>query len=188
MSIMDGGTEESDEHIAARVQAGDIDAYGTLIDRYDKKLNRYGQKFLARAEDIQDIVQDAFISAYKNIQSFDPNMRFSPWIYRIAHNAFVNALRRQDRVAFMLDFDTFISHHVYEDPAENEREQRDTRAMLEKTLSSLSPKYREILTLHYYENLPYKDIAEVLQIPMGTVAIRMKRAKDALRKTLESHV
>ena len=86
-----------DEDIATQVKNGDIDVFGILVDRYEAKLLRYGKKFLAREEDIKDIVQDVMVSAYQNIQSFDPYKRFSPWMYRIAHNAFVNGLRRQER-------------------------------------------------------------------------------------------
>jgi len=76
---------------------GDIEVFGILLDRYEQKLSRYGKKFLSRKEDIEDIVQDVFVSAYQNIQSFDSTQRWSPWIYRIAHNALVNALRKKGR-------------------------------------------------------------------------------------------
>ncbi len=178
----------SDEQIVERVQRGDVDAFGELVDRYEQKLLRYGTKFLARSEDIQDIVQDVFVNAYQSIQGFDTSLRVSPWLYRIAHNEFVNALRKNGRTAFVLDFDAFVAHHVYEDPAENERDIKDMRAMLDKGLEKLAPKYREILTLHYFEDFAYKDIADVLQVPMGTVSIRMKRAKEALQEVISKHL
>lgn len=173
---------ESDEAIVSRVQAGDSDSYGELVVRYEAKLLRYGRKFLARDEDRQDIVQDIFVSAYQNIKSFDTNQRFSPWIYRIAHNAFVNELRKNERRPILpFDFDTIIPHVTYEDPAESEREQKDMRAYLEKGLDAIPSKYREVLVLHYFEDMAYKDIADILQVPQGTVGIRLKRAKEALR-------
>ena len=174
----------TDEQVAARVQAGDKEAFGLVLDRYEQKLLRYGRKFLARQEDIEDIVQDVFLSAYQNIQSFDTAQKLSPWLYRIAHNAFVNALRKGSRAPLIVDFDTLLSHPVYDDPAESERDQRDMRAMLEKGLEKLPPKYREVLALYYFEEMPYKDIAEVLGVPQGTVGIRLKRAKVALREVL----
>ncbi len=175
-------TDENDETIAKRVQAGETDAYGELVVRYEAKLLRYGRKFLARDEDRQDIVQDVFISAYQNIQSFDTTQRFSPWIYRIAHNAFVNEIRKNERRPILpFDFDTVIPHVAYEDPAESEREQKDMRTYLERGLGNISSKYREVLVLHYFEDMAYKDIADILQVPQGTVGIRLKRAKEALR-------
>jgi len=88
-------TNEKDEAIALRVQNGDTDAFGTLITRYEVKMLRYGKKFLGQYEDIEDAVQDAFIKAYTNIQSFNTSMSFSPWIYRIAHNTFINVIKKK---------------------------------------------------------------------------------------------
>lgn len=178
---------ETDEQLAARVMAGEREAFGEIVERYQEKLLRYGRKFLARQEDIEDIVQDAFVSAYQNLQGFDTAQRLSPWLYRIAHNAFVNELRRKGRAPLLVDWDAMVSHPAYEDPAAGEREQRDMRALLERGLGALSPKYREVLALYYFEELSYKDIAEVLRVPPGTVGIRLKRAKEALYETLKDH-
>ncbi|HVV38950.1 MAG TPA: RNA polymerase sigma factor [Candidatus Paceibacterota bacterium] len=173
---------ETDEELARRVQSGDKEVFGALMERYEQKLLRYGAKFLATHDDIVDIVQDVFIRTYQNIQSFDTSQRFSPWIYRIAHNAFVNALKRRSyNPLTLVDFDTFISHVAYEDPAPKERERKEMRAMIDKGLEELQPKYREVLILHYLEDMPYKEIADILQIPSGTVGIRIKRAKEALK-------
>lgn len=174
---------DTDEEIVGRVQKGDTDAFGTLVERYEAKLLRYGRKFLARSEDIEDIVQDVFLSAYQNMQGFDTRARFSPWIYRIAHNAFVNEFRRKKRspVVFV-DFDTLISHPVYEDPKLLERERDEIKQMIEKSLDKIPEKYREVLILYYSEDLSYKEIADVLQVPTGTVGVRIKRGKEALKE------
>lgn len=178
----------SDEKIAEMVQSGDREAFGILVDRFEQKLSRYGRKFLSRKEDIQDIVQDVFVSVYQNIKGFDASQRFNPWIYRIAHNAFVNALRKNERSPLSVDFDTLLAHPAYDDPAESEREQAEMKILIDKGLEKLSPKYREVLVLHYFEDMPYKDIAEILQVPAGTVGIRLKRAKEALRDDLKKRL
>ncbi|HVV15066.1 MAG TPA: RNA polymerase sigma factor [Candidatus Paceibacterota bacterium] len=176
----------TDEELAARVQKGDKEVFGALMERYEEKLLRYGRKFLARSEDIEDIVQDVFVSAYQNIRDFDVSQRFSPWVYRIAHNAFVNALKRNSyNPLTLVDFDTLVSHTAYEDPAPGEREQKELRRMIDRGLGELQPKYREVLILHYLEDMQYKEIADILQIPAGTVGIRIKRGKEALRAAYE---
>jgi RNA polymerase sigma-70 factor (ECF subfamily) len=176
----------TDEAVAGLVQNGDRDAFGTLVERYEEKLLRYGRKFLARQEDIQDIVQDVFMSTYKNIQSFNTSQKFSPWIYRIAHNAFVNNLRKQSyRPVVLPDFDTLLSYYVTEDPGQKEREQKELREMLDQSLETLPPKYREVLILYYLEEMSYKEIADILQTPQGTVGIRLKRAREALKLSYE---
>ncbi|MCE9643936.1 RNA polymerase sigma factor [Candidatus Parcubacteria bacterium] len=174
----------TDEKIAEMVQQGDREAFGILVDRFEQKLTRYGRRFLSRKEDIQDIVQDVFVSVYQNIQSYDSTQRFNPWIYRVAHNAFVNALRKNERSPLLVDFDTFIPHPAYEDPTESEREQEEMRGLIDRGLEKLSPKYREVLVLHYFEDMAYKDIAEILEVPTGTVGIRLKRAKEMLKKEI----
>ncbi|MCK9344896.1 MAG: RNA polymerase sigma factor [Candidatus Pacebacteria bacterium] len=180
-------SEKTDEEIVLLVQRGDTEQFGELVERYEEKLLRYGRKFLSRREDIQDIVQDIFISTYQNIQNFDTLQRFSPWIYRIAHNAFVNRLKKNSyNPLILVDFDTLVSHPVYEDPAPLEREQKEMRVMIDRGLEELAPKYREILILHYLEDMSYKEISDILQIPGGTVGIRLKRAKEALKKVYET--
>lgn len=176
----------TDEELALRVQKGDKEIFGTIMSRYEKRLLRYGRKFLSNPDDAEDIVQEVFISVYQNIQSFDTNQKFSPWIYRVAHNAFVNAIKKNTRLPLVgFDFDTLISRIAAEDPGEADRERVEMRKLIDRGLEQLLPKYREILILYYLEELDYKEIADVLQVPTGTVGIRLKRAKEALRETYE---
>lgn len=176
----------TDEELAHAVQEGTTEAFGILVERYEAKLLRYGRKFLSNRDDIQDIVQNILIIAYQNIKSFDTTQRFSPWIYRIAHNAFVNSLRSKARsLLSFVDFDTFASHPVYEDTQKSERDQAEMKKMVEVGLAQLSSKHKEVLILHYLEDMSYKDIGDVLQIPTGTVGIRLKRAKESLVKVYE---
>ena len=173
---------ESDESLAGNVQSGDTEAFGMLVERYEPKLLRYGRKFLPRAEDVEDIVQDVFLSAYQNMRSFDIERRFSPWIYRIAHNAFVNAIRKHSRNPLtMMDFDTFIAHHAVDESENHEREDAEMKALIERGLEKLSPKSREILVLYYLEEFPYQELAEILRVPIGTVGVRLMRAKKEMR-------
>jgi len=173
----------ADEEVCALVQKGQSEQFGLLVERYESKLLRYGRKFLANQEDREDIVQDVFISAYQNIQSFDISQKFSPWIYRIAHNAFVNALKRKERSPFVLvDFDTVLLHATSEESGLSEGEMREMRDMIDRGLEALAPKYREVLILYYLEEMSYKEIAEIVQVPTGTVGIRIKRAKEALKE------
>ena len=127
----------TDEEVALRVQRGDKEAFGMLVERYEKKLLRYGRKFLSEQEDVVDIVQDIFVSVYQNIRSFDTTQKFSSWAYRVAHNAFVNGLRKNSRNPLTLfDFDTLISHTVYEDPAQVEMVIREAARKRDGTDSS----------------------------------------------------
>lgn len=174
---------KTDEELASLVQGKNEAAFSVLMSRYQPKLLRYGRKFLSQEASIEDVVQEVFIKMYQNIQSYDPARPLSPWIYRIAHNTFVNALRSKSRLPFItVDLDLFSGHASYEiDPAGDE-EREQARAVVEKGLASLPPMYREVLVLYYFENLRYEQIAEVLRIPIGTVGIRLSRARALLKK------
>ena len=175
--------EITDEQAALLVQKGDKEKFGLLMDRYKARLFRYGRKFLANEDNIDDVVQDVFIKAYQNIRSFDVSQKFSPWIYRIAHTTYINAIKNISRVPiYTFDFDTIVSHPVYEDPLIKETEEVEMKKMVERGLEKVSPNYREIVILYYIEELSYKEIADILRIPIGTVGIRLKRAKEALKK------
>ena len=179
---------ETDEQIATRVQQGDSNAFGELIERYQAKLMRYARKFLSDPEDAADVVQDIFIKAYQNIQSFDTARRFSPWIYRIAHNEFVNALKKKQasRTVFSFDIDTLFPHLAATDTADSATLERDLRASLEKHLEKLDAKYREPLILYYLESMDYKEIYDILQIPVSTVGVRLGRARAMLKKLADT--
>jgi len=174
---------ETDEQVAIRVQQGEAEAFGELIERYQAKLSRYARKFLFETEDAADVIQDVFIKAYENIQSFDASRRFSPWIYRIAHNEFVNALkkRKASRTVFTFDIDTLVPHLTATDTADSAAMERDVRAALEAHLQNVSPKYREPLILYYLEDMDYKEISDILHIPVSTVGVRLARARRMLK-------
>lgn len=177
--------EISDETIAQSVQQGDVDAFGILMSRYEEKLRRYGGRFLSRPEDIGDLVQDVFIKTYENIQSFDSTMRFSPWIYRIAHNTFVNELRRKSKYGFAaFDPDVILPLVPAQETADSTALDTELKAQIDSLIDSLSAKYREVVVLHYMEELSYQEISDILQIPVTTVGVRMTRARAKLKDTL----
>lgn len=178
---------DSDEILARRVQKGDSELFGVLMQRYQEKLKRYGSRFLTDRDDIEGIVQDVFVKAYRNIQSFDAKLRFSPWIYRIAHNTFANALRsRSVRPTLLPDFDELVSHVMASEKTDSEAEHADMVRMVGEGLSRLKPAHREILVLYYMEELSYKEISDVLRIPTATVGVRLSRAKQELKKVYEA--
>ncbi|TSC70445.1 MAG: RNA polymerase sigma-70 factor, ECF subfamily [Parcubacteria group bacterium Gr01-1014_46] len=173
----------SDEELAKLVADGDSDKFGLLMERYQAKLFRYGKKFLVDNDNIEDVVQDVFIKTYKNIKSFDTAQKFSPWIYRIAHNTYINAIKKNSLNPLnYFDFDTLLSYTVVEDPIIKEREQKEIKQFVDKGLYNIEAKYREILVLYYIEELSYKEIADILHIPISTVGVRIMRAKNVLRE------
>lgn len=180
--------ELSDEAVALTVQTGDIDAFGELITRYESKLKRYARKFLSTDHEIDDLVQDVFIKSYTNIQSFDTEKRFSPWIYRIAHNTFVNELKRKERSGFgFFDADTILPLLPAKETTDGAILEAEIGSELEAHIGKLPAKYREVLILHYFESLSYQEISDVLQIPVTTVGVRMTRARTKLKEYYQTN-
>lgn len=175
--------KNTDEELAALAQGNNEDAFGVLMERYQGRLLRYGRKFLSDNDHIGDIVQDVFIKTYQNIRSFDAARKFSPWIYRIAHNAFANAIRKKHREPLVsMDFDTFIAHPAYEhDPAKDE-DMKIMLSLVESGLETVPALYKEVIILFYIEELSYQEIADVLHVPVGTVGIRLRRGREMLKK------
>lgn len=184
--------KHTDEALAARMQEGTeeqaAEALAELVARYEQKMTRYANKFLYNYEDRQDAVQDVFIKVYQNIRSFRTEERFSPWIYRIAHNTFINVIKKQSREKVStIDADTFFAWGAADESALAHHEQKLDRDLLDSYLSTLDVKYREVLVLYYFEEKRYKEIADILQIPAATVGVRLKRGREQLTQAHHNH-
>jgi len=176
--------QQSDEEIVAQIQLGGVDLFGVLIERYEKKMMRYARKFLSDSEDIKDVIQEVFIKAYKNIKSFDTKRKFSTWLYRIAHNELINVFKKRKTLP-LFDSDVFLPHNLHDNNLVQQIDRQDMREMIDKCLDQLEPKYRETIVLYYFEELSYKEIADTMQIPISTVGIRIKRAKEKMKSIYE---
>ncbi|HBF67620.1 MAG TPA: RNA polymerase sigma factor SigW [Candidatus Magasanikbacteria bacterium] len=174
---------ERDEAIAQKVQKGDQEAFGVLVDRYLPKMTRYAKKFLFSHDDAQDVVQEVFIKAYTNIQSFDTNRAFSSWIYRIAHNEYINALAKKKHISLItLNLDTLFPTLRSSTQPDIDLNKKEMERALNASLKHLPVKYREPLVLYYFEDLDYQHIADVLHLPVSTVGVRLSRGKALLKK------
>lgn len=178
----------TDEEVVRMVQLGKIESFGILVKRYQIKMLRYARKFLFNHQDIEDLVQEVFVKAYTNIQSFDASRKFSAWLYRIAHNEFINAIKKKGKEPMpFFDLDTLWPRSLSLEDADKETNKRELRQMLDKCLDKLDFKYREPLVLYYFEGLSYKEIADVLHIPMATVGIRLKRGKEIMKSLFQEY-
>ncbi|MBI3956626.1 MAG: RNA polymerase sigma factor [Candidatus Kerfeldbacteria bacterium] len=181
-------SELPDEELAARTQDGEVRAFAEIINRYQKRLLRYGRRFLRNTEDVEDAVQDALLNAYRNIAGFRTGERLSPWLYRIAHNTFVSLIRSRKREPLpFFDPDSLFPHPVAPDQSDSVADVAMIRRQLDRGLAALDAKYREILVLRYDHNLSYAEISDVLRLPLGTVSIRIKRALAKLQSQFNDH-
>ncbi len=167
-----------DTDIVRSVKRGNTEDFGELMERYEGKLTRYLGRFLGDKDTLADVLQDTLIKAYVNIQSFDEKHTFSSWIYRIAHNEAVNAIKKKKSIPFSwFDADALVPYFAHHDGTEQQLDNATLKKDLEGILDKLPPMYREILILSFYEELSYKEIALVLKIPISAVGVRINRAK-----------
>jgi len=181
IAVDDNNIQPSDEVLAAKVQKGDVEAFSLLVSRYRQKLVRYGNKLLFNPSEAEDVIQEIFLKTYKYIKSFNADKKFSPWIYRIAHNEFINLGKKRSRE--YLDFfdpETFFPHFSLKDITE-EKGNLQVKEMVGECLDKIDIKYREPLALYYLEGFAYKEIGEILNIPTGTVSIRIARGLAKLK-------
>jgi RNA polymerase sigma-70 factor (ECF subfamily) len=134
---------------------------------------------------VEDTLQDVFISAYKNLNDFDQDLKFSSWIYRIAHNKVISHFRkitaRPKTVTYEGDGQLLNILASSEDLAK-ELERKYTGEEVRAILKGLDEKYREVLVLKFLEDKDYKEISDILEKPMGTVATLINRAKKQFKE------
>lgn len=180
--------ELSDNEVVALTLANQ-EVYGEIVRRYRDKLLRYVKSLGCRsAEDAEDVLQEVFIKAYRNLNDYDTNLKLSSWLYRIAHNQTVSFFRkaniRPQPLAREEDLVLWDSLRADGDLADD-LDQNYLADNVEKVLEKLDEKYRRVLVLKYLEEKSYEEISDILQKPLGTVATLLNRAKVRLKKELE---
>ncbi len=200
LSILAGnrqGISEADARILRGLRAGIESAYEELMDRYEQPIYNLVYRLLGNQGDACDVVQEVFLKVFRGVNSFREQSSLHTWIYRIAVNEANNHLR------------WFVRHCRREVPLDGERKQHDyaldfahdpgpspydqaldseTRSMVERALTRINPLFRTAVVLRDIQNLSYEEIADILQISLGTVKSRILRGREALRKELEPEV
>lgn len=158
---------------------GELRAFEELVERYQKILYNTVLKIVQDADDAHDITQAGFIKAFENLRSYKPQHKFFSWLYRIVVNESLNALRsRKGTEAIDSGFTAAVKDpaELYED---TEREQ-----YVDKALQMLTPENRAVVVLRHFQDLSYKDIAHILDIPEKTVKSRLFSARQLLKDKL----
>lgn len=159
----------------------DVEYFVCLYNKYEPKLLRYIKRIsYSTREESEDILQEAFIKIWRNLNDFDQSLKLSSWIYRIVHNETVSFWRKKTSFgkSLTVELPEEISE-LEESTLGEEDEHSDNTAKINMVLQKLPLKYREILVLKFLEMMSYEEISDVLKIPEGTVATRINRAKKA---------
>lgn len=170
--------EPTDEQLAKSVASGDEQALAVLVRRWEQPLRRYVfRRCFSCRDEIDDLLQDVFLQVYRHINAFDPSLKFSSWIWRIAHNAMVSRVRVHARREPHVELDEalMIPNGMRTDqPCEAADLAREIRAILER----MSPVLRDVFVLRFHEEKSYEEIGDILHLNANTVATRVRRARD----------
>ncbi len=166
-----------------------------LIKRYEVKISQYIRRLTnVSQEETEDILQNIFIKVYRNLNGFNQNLKFSSWIYRIAHNEIINHYHknksRLKTVTLNLDSnDVYLLDELISDTDDIFKQliTHENADKIREVLSKLPNKYREILILRYLEEKKYDEISDILCKPPGTVATLINRAKSKFKKLAKHH-
>ncbi|MBP6381279.1 MAG: RNA polymerase sigma factor RpoE [Pseudomonadales bacterium] len=179
--------EEGDQQLVERVQKGDKRAFDVLVLKYQHRIYSLVTRFVRDPDEVQDVVQEAFIKAYRALPGFRGESAFFTWLYRIAINTAKNYLVSRARRPPGADVDIEDAEYLESAGAlrdlagpENQLMTEQLRAVIDKAIRALPEDLRTALTLREFEGLSYEEIAEVMRCPVGTVRSRIFRAREAV--------
>ena len=183
---------QDDLVLIERTKNGDRTAFDDLIYKYERRAYQYAYRLTSSSEEASDIVSDAFVRVYNAIHNFKGQSAFTTWLYRIITNCYLDA-RKRDRNkqtvsldnAMQTDDGDFERQVEDEGPGPDELVEKNERERLVQTALQKIPEYqRAMLVMYHVENLTYEEIAEALDLPIGTVKSRLNRARLSLRDQL----
>ncbi len=173
-----------DEELVAVIREQDQELYAEIVRRYEEKLRRYALVFVHDGDQAEDVLQNTFIKAYENLQSFKIKKKFSSWIYRILHNEAINYLKKHKRDISLEDSVEALKV-VSEWSADDHIKSEEIKEAINKHMDNIAIKYREPLVLFYLEDYTYEEIGEILRLPVGTVGTRIARGRRLLKKSFD---
>ena len=175
------------EELVRLAAGGDEEAFAQLVAMHEKRVYALALRITGDREDAEDAAQEAFLSAWKGLPNFRGEAGFSTWLYRLTSNAAIDCLRRDRRQRVSASLDDGELGMEVSDPAPTPQEQAESESLREAVrwgLGELSNEHREVLALREFQELSYEEIAQQLDMDLGTVKSRISRARGALRKIL----
>lgn len=174
--------------------AGQQSAYGELMDRYRDSIYFMMLKMVKNSDDADDLTIEAFGKAFNRLEQYSPSFAFSTWLFKIASNNCIDFIRKKRIQVSSLDtgFSTDNGEMIYIDAKSNTLDPEETYMQNQKIkhmrllVSKLKPRYRELVEKRYFEELSYEEIAEELNLPLGTVKAQLFRARDFLANLIEN--
>lgn len=184
--------KKSDKQLV-RLTLKNADYYECLVNRYEEKLFRYIRRITnLDKESIEDLLQEIFLKVYKNLNDYDPDFTFNSWIYRIAHNEAISYFRKIKARPETVQLEngegvSFLDILPSDIDLREDYVKKELARKVHKLINQLPEKYQAVLVLKFLEEKSYEEISNILQIPTGTVATQINRAKEHFKKLAEKH-
>lgn len=183
--------ERTEQRIIQRAKKGDRGAFAELVDLYKDKIYHISYRMLGNKQEAEDVAQETFLRVYANLDNYDPQYKFSTWIYRIASNLSIDHIRKRKQTlsldAEVAGSDGMDWHDRFADMGKGPEEEVLTDELQEEVqgaIMSLNPNYRAVMILRYIEDLSLQEISEAIALPISTIKTRIHRGREALRKKL----
>ena len=174
----------TDKLLIKRFKDGDGSAFRELVQRYQDKIYNLCRYMIADANLAQDAAQDTFVKAYKALNIYKPDFEFYTWLYRIAVNTCLD-YRKKLKTTIPAEYEGVLDEIASPEPSpEHLYQSKETGALIQAALARLPEKLRAVIVLKELEELSYDEIAQVLDVSIGTVKSRISRAREELRRLL----
>lgn len=184
-------SSEQDRELVERALEGDESAYQALVEKYERALYHHIRKIVRNEQVVEDLVQESFIKAFEALDTYSPEYAFSTWLYRIAKNHAIDFLRKRKLRTRSIDkpirtkegeMDYQVPDTTYRPDQHIVDDQR--KELIQEAIDSLPPKYYRVIVLRHQQEKSYQEIADELDLPLGTVKAHIFRARERLNKYL----
>lgn len=181
-----------DDVLVKKAKGGDEKAYKKLVEKYERALYFHILKMVKDREQVEDLVQEAFVKAFDNLNTYSTNYAFSTWLYRIATNNTIDYLRKKKLKTLSIDKpmktkDGEMEMQLPDESASTDRDiiKKQRKEIVQHAIDDLPKKYRKVIQLRHMEEKSYKEISDILEKPLGTVKAHIFRARELLYKALK---
>lgn len=179
---------EIDKIYIQRILEGDIEVFSLLVSKYENLVFTICCRVFENREEAEDIAQESFIKCYQSLKQFKGESKFSSWLYTITYNTCMNHLKYKKRQTSVEDIANIADHEIIEqDQIFAKLEQKEQTNLIQQALSKLELDERMIIQLYYYEELPIKEISNILSLKIENIKIKLFRSRKKLFNILSLH-
>jgi len=181
--------QNTDQKYIEQIRSGNVNAYSALVDKYKNMVFTLALRMVGNREEAEEVSQDTFVKAYRKLDSFQGTSKFSTWLYRIVYNTSLDAIKKKKRMVASEHIDTI--HEADIGSMQNALtyiEEKEKQEMIAKALQQLPEEERVLLTLFYFEELPLREISEIMKISYDNAKIKLHRSRKKLFHILKNVV